>query len=83
MALGFCMSCETLRSIRPVSLKLGSRECEWRPISHDVLRHEGCAHVVDADDTDDGYELVCRRCGVVTEDDCYVEPCDGDKRDIR
>lgn len=34
MALGYCENCRKLVQVRPVSLKLGSRECEWRPLPH-------------------------------------------------
>lgn len=35
MALGYCMECTKLVSIRPGPQKWGSRECAWFPIAHD------------------------------------------------
>lgn len=36
MPLGYCMHCERLKPIVKVGLKLGSRECEWAPVPHDL-----------------------------------------------
>lgn len=82
MALGWCMSCETLKPIRAVALKLGSRECEWRPVRHDKRVHSDCGEVVDHDDVSCLY--ICRRCGLVSPSLVSVVTCeDGHLRDIR
>lgn len=87
MSLGYCMACDRLVAIRPVALKLGSRECEWRPWPHDARIHLKCGSYVDsitvANIRGDVVQHSCRKCGRVEEHELYGEACDGDKRDIR
>lgn len=65
MALGWCMKCETLRTIVKLALKLGSRECEWGPIEHDVPdTHRTCGGaIVESDSASGGTPRYwCERC---------------------
>lgn len=94
MALGYCMSCDTLRTIRPGPQKWGSRECEWFPVQHTAPpRHRDCGGVIHEIDLpvapgdSDGpyFELACELCEQVV-DAQHVIPgyaCDGHKRPIR
>ena len=41
MPLGYCMECQTLRSIRPGNPRWGDRAVDWYPVPHDVPRVDG------------------------------------------
>jgi hypothetical protein len=74
------MTCQTLRSIRPGALKLGSRECEWYPIRHDVRTHAVCSAPVEQVAGCDW----CPACTVFVPDaGVRMSPCDGHKKAIR
>lgn len=86
--LGYCMSCETLRSIRPGPQKWGSRERRWFPIPHDApARHRGCGGVVvelDIDGMSSEFECeACERAVLSTDVEPSPGPCDGDTREIK
>lgn len=87
MALGYCMSCDQLKPITKVGLKLGSRECEWAPIHHDAPdTHGGCGAVVHWAETSPGaYVAECEVCGPVDVGDVIqgVGHCKGSRKPIR
>jgi hypothetical protein len=63
MPLGYCIECETLRTIVSLGQKWGSRECEWAPIEHpEPPRHRGCGGLIEQ--TGDGPgDFACGSCG--------------------
>ncbi len=67
MPLGYCMHCERLKPIVKVGLRLGSRECEWAPVPHDLPEPEP-----------DSIERIAR-----DEHGFPVGPCPGSGRPIR
>lgn len=95
MALGYCMICNTLRSIKPGAQKWGSRECEWFPIRHDAparhatvidgVRCGGVIFEMETVGSDDKLLLACETCEVVVRavDVVPSHPCDGHKKAIK
>ena len=75
MALGYCMVCDTLWTIRPGPQKWGSRECDWFPQPHWVRIHLGCGEIVDGDN--------CVKCGPLLDIQTEVERCPGEKKAIK
>lgn len=80
------MTCDTLRSIRPGALKLGSRECEWFPVAHDrPPTHKQCGGQVSQLATGIGEDVLWSGCACKRDcDDSEVDkgPCAGEKRAI-
>lgn len=91
MPLGYCMECSELKAIVKIGLKLGSRECEWAPVSHSTpARHRGCGGKVEqVSETTYVCELGCDSCGcgdcrvVYPEEVVPPEYCPGSGRPIR
>ncbi len=84
MALGYCGSCDTLRSITPGPQKWGSRECRWFPVRHWILVHDNCGEFVEESSTPDADLLfTCRKHGVVPRGCTEFAECDGYKREIK
>lgn len=84
-SLGYCMSCFLLKPILPGAQKLGSRECEWRPIAHWNLIHTPCGSLVEREPSGScGTDVfTCLSCGLVGELSTRTVRCDGEMRDIK
>jgi hypothetical protein len=83
VALGYCMVCETLRSIRPGPQKWGSRERAWYPNTHHIDLHCACGQIV-VYLNEDQTEVECTRCGPISRHAVDVGVrCPGEKREIK
>lgn len=83
MALGWCMECDTLRTIRPGEQKWGSREVNWYPVPHWLTVHTKCGSPVTERDNTLLIRDECSKCGRVSGDEVHELPCPGHKRAIR
>jgi hypothetical protein len=82
MALGYCMYCETLRTIRPGPQKWGSRECDWYPTTHWINACGTCKSPVVIPDVFVD-TTPCPRCGPVHLSTLLLMQCPGERKAIK